>query len=64
MRRALSTCANVFKDHKSKAPVIVDPLFREILESRCDVGSRLRDSMKDYPEFDYSLIKNIDYWYI
>lgn len=30
LRRALSTCARVFKDHKSKAPVIVDPIFREI----------------------------------
>jgi broad specificity phosphatase PhoE len=64
MRRALTTCALVFKNHKSKAPIIVDPLFREIMESGCDIGSRLRESMKDYPDFDYSLIKNIDYWYI
>lgn len=64
MRRALSTCELVFKDHKSKAPIIVDPLFREIFESGCDIGSRLRESMKDYPHFDYSLIQNIDYWYI
>jgi|LakMenEpi03Aug12_release.lakeMendotaPanAssembly.Ray.scaffolds.fasta_scaffold569283_1 hypothetical protein len=28
MKRALSTCAQVFKDHKSNAPIIVDPIFR------------------------------------
>jgi broad specificity phosphatase PhoE len=56
MRRALSTCALIFKEHKSKAPIIVDPFFREIFESGCDIGSRLRESMKDYPNFDYSLI--------
>jgi broad specificity phosphatase PhoE len=64
MRRALTTCALVFKDHPSHPPVIVDPLFREILESGCDIGSRLRFSMKDYPDFDYSLIHNVDDWYI
>lgn len=42
MRRALATCDRVFKGHKSNAPIIVDPLFREIIESSCDIGSRLR----------------------
>lgn len=64
MRRALATCFRVFDGHKSLAPVIVDPIFREIVESSCDIGSRLRESMKDYPNFDYSLAKNIDHWYI
>ncbi len=42
MRRTIQTCNLIFKDHKSKAPVIVDPLFREAISSRCDIGSRLR----------------------
>ena len=49
MRRTLQTCSLIFKDHKSKAPVIVDPLFREAISSRCDIGSRLRESMKEFP---------------
>lgn len=28
LRRALTTCELVFKDHKSNAPIIVDPMFR------------------------------------
>ena len=27
-RRALETCHHVFKNHKSEAPIIVDPDFR------------------------------------
>lgn len=49
LRRALTTCELVFEGHKSKAPIIVDPMFREIFESICDIGSRLRESMRDYP---------------
>lgn len=64
MRRTLQTCSLIFKDHKSKAPVIVDPLFREAISSRCDIGSRLRESMKEFPQFDYSLIEHPDYWYV
>lgn len=64
LRRALSTCALVFRDHENNPPIIVDPMFREIFESRCDIGSGLRQSMKDYPHFDYSLINNVDYWYV
>jgi broad specificity phosphatase PhoE len=41
MRRCLQTCNYVFKDHISNAPVIVDPLFREVMSSRCDIGARL-----------------------
>ena len=56
LRRAIMTCYQVFKGHKSNAPVMVDPTFREIMESSCDIGSRLKNSMKDYPDFDFSLI--------
>ena len=34
------------------------------MESSCDIGGKLNESMKDYPDFDYSLIKNPDTWYI
>lgn len=50
--------------NKEKLNIIVDPDFREIFESCCDVGSRLRESMKDYPEFDYTLVKNPDFWFL
>ena len=56
LRRALSTCHEVFKEHKSSPPIIVDPTFREIMESACDIGSKLEKSMADYPEMDFSLI--------
>ena len=70
LRRALATCDCIFKIYKRKIPkkeklhIVVDPDFREIFESACDIGSRLRESMKDFPDFDYSLIGNPDYWYI
>ena len=41
MRRALRTCSIIFEGHKSKANVIVEPSFREIIESSCDVGSKV-----------------------
>ena len=41
MRRALRTCSIIFEGHKSKAAVIVEPSFREIMESSNDVGSKI-----------------------
>jgi broad specificity phosphatase PhoE len=31
MRRALRTCAIIFENHPSKAEIIVEPSFREIM---------------------------------
>lgn len=45
MRRALRTCAIIFENHPSKAAVIVEPSFREIMESSNDIGSKLEESM-------------------
>lgn len=41
LRRALITCELIFENHKSNAPVIVDPAFREVLSSSNDIGSKL-----------------------
>ena len=41
MRRALRTSSIIFEGHKSKAAVIVEPSFREIMESSNDVGSKI-----------------------
>ena len=41
LRRALMTCELIFENHKSNAPVIVDPAFREVLSSSNDIGSKL-----------------------
>lgn len=64
MRRALMTCEEVFKGHKSNPMIIVDPAFREIYESSCDIGSRLEESMNELPHYDYSLIEHPESWYI
>lgn len=45
MRRALHTCAIVFEGHPSKAEIIVEPCFREIMESSNDIGSKIHESM-------------------
>ena len=42
LRRTMETCSKIFEGHHSKAPIVVDPIFREVLSSRCDIGSRLR----------------------
>ena len=49
MRRALRTCNIIFKDHKSKAKVIVEPSFREVMESSNDIGSKIEESMGMFP---------------
>ena len=41
MRRALHTCDIIFKDHPSKAKIIVEPEFREIMESSNDLGTEI-----------------------
>ena len=64
LRRALETCWHIFKDHPSKPQIIVDPLYKEILESNCDIGNRLEESMKDFPSFDFSRVKNSRTWYL
>ena len=43
---------------------MVDPAFREIFESGCDIGSRLEISMNDFPHMDFSLIEQPHLWYI
>jgi broad specificity phosphatase PhoE len=41
LRRALHTCAIVFEGHPSTPPIIVEPAFREIMESSNDIGSEI-----------------------
>lgn len=64
LRRALETCWEIFKDHPSKPQIVVDPLFKEILESTCDIGNRLEQSIIDYPTFDFSRVGNSKTWYV
>ncbi len=54
LKRALETCYQVFKDHKNKPKVIVHGKFREMLLSSCDIGSKLEESRKCYPDYDFS----------
>ena len=39
MRRALHTCQIIFDGHPDKPKIIVQPSFREIMESSNDIGS-------------------------
>ncbi len=34
------------------------------MDSSCDIGSRLAESMKQFPYFDYSEITNVTGWYV
>jgi len=56
MRRALHTCAIIFEGHPSKPAIIVEPSFREIMESSNDIGSKLEESIKLYPTFNFENI--------
>lgn len=64
MRRALHTCHIIFENHPSHPKVIVEPAFREILESSNDIGSSLPESMLKYPHFDFTQIKDPHAWYV
>lgn len=65
MRRTLETCAIVFEGHESKPKIVVEPAVREIFSSSCDIGSRLRESMKDFEGwFNFAKVGDPDYWYI
>ncbi len=59
MRRALETCRQIFRDHPSKPRVLVLPIFREMLLSSCDIGVRIEESIRDFPEYDFSFLDNI-----
>ena len=43
---------------------LVGPDVREVFSSASDNGGRLNESMKDFPHFDFSRIKDPDAWYI
>lgn len=64
LRRALHTCSIIFEGHKSKAQVIVEPAFREIMESANDIGTEIRESIAKYPHFNFDNIKDPDAWFI
>lgn len=58
LRRALQTCSVIFEGHKSKAQIVVEPAFREIMESSNDIGTEVDESMGKFPTFDFSHIKD------
>lgn len=64
MRRALRTCSIIFEGHPSKAPVVVEPSFREIMESSNDIGSKLAESIQLFPSFDFSALPDKEAWYV
>ena len=62
MRRALETCHNIFNQNKNNykdMKIIVDPLFTENLSSNCDLGTKIKESMELFSNFDFSEVKKI-----
>lgn len=56
LRRTLQTCDIIFKNHKNKPKIIVEPHSRQYFESTCDIGGRMIQSMEEFNYFDFSLI--------
>ncbi|KRX09965.1 hypothetical protein PPERSA_08366 [Pseudocohnilembus persalinus] len=59
-KRALQTCYEIFKEHKNKPVIVVDPLFREMLLSSCDIGSLVLESKKEFDEFNFDFLQNYE----
>jgi broad specificity phosphatase PhoE len=59
-RRCLQTTYNIFKDHQEKPHVIVLPILREIFSSACDVSDDIKAIKKEFPEFDFSMIDELE----
>jgi broad specificity phosphatase PhoE len=61
MKRALMTCENVLShSHKSNTKVIVYPFLFEKIEDSCDILPDVSKNMRDYPHYDWTLMKNIN----
>ena len=56
LRRALLTAREVFKNHPSNPKFIVVPILREKLAAACDVPSDIEKLMKEFPDYDFSLV--------
>ena len=64
MRRALQTCHIIFEELEGKVPIVVEPAFREIMESSNDIGSEIAESIQKYPHFDFSRVEDKDAWFV
>lgn len=56
LKRTLITAREVFKDHPSKPKFVVVPLLREKITATCDIPGDIHVLLKDFPEFDFSLL--------
>eukprot|EP00330_Aristerostoma_sp_ATCC50986_P010169 CAMPEP_0114587280 /NCGR_PEP_ID=MMETSP0125-20121206/10280_1 /TAXON_ID=485358 ORGANISM="Aristerostoma sp., Strain ATCC 50986" /NCGR_SAMPLE_ID=MMETSP0125 /ASSEMBLY_ACC=CAM_ASM_000245 /LENGTH=150 /DNA_ID=CAMNT_0001783113 /DNA_START=57 /DNA_END=509 /DNA_ORIENTATION=- len=56
LRRALITSREVFKNHASKPKFVVVPILREKMAAACDVPSDINLLMKEFPDYDFSLL--------
>jgi len=59
-RRCLQTTYNIFKDCAEKPHVIVLPILREIFSSACDVSDDINKIKKEFPQFDFSMIDELE----
>ena len=56
LRRALETCELIFNNHKGSPKIVVNPLFREVILSNCDIGGGILESKSIFKEYDFSFL--------
>ena len=67
LRRCLQTAKILFSQHPSKPKIEVWPLLRESFCSSCDVPGNFDDLLKEFPEFDFSVLmtsKEPHFWFL
>ena len=57
LTRALETAVGVF-DGSPSAPVVVQPLLRELLGDSCDIGRPASALSKEFPSIDFSSLQD------
>jgi len=63
LSRAIQTCLGSFGSVGYRE-IIVSELCREKLENGCDIGRPISEIRKEYPNLDFSEMKNEIWWYI
>jgi len=59
LRRALQTAQAIFKNHPNKPKLYADPNLTESLFVACDIGNSVDMMEKDFPEVDFTLVKEL-----
>ncbi|TXH32271.1 MAG: histidine phosphatase family protein [Rhodospirillaceae bacterium] len=60
LTRAIQTASGIFG---TRAPIVVDALHREWLNSSCDIGRSVRDLAADFPTLDFAHLSD-PWWHV